>query len=1113
MHAISTVATRITWSSLLIVATLAISLSGCNSSRFDQYVEVKQDSLPEIVDYNIHIRPILSDRCFNCHGPDGNKRKAGLRLDNAEGAYAALASNGSKHGITPGDLGNSEVFARMVTDDPGLKMPTLESNMSLSPLEIAMIGKWIKQGAVYKPLWSLIPVERPAIPTVKANDKVSNPIDAFIIKAQENAGLAMSGEAQKRTLLNRLSLDLTGLQATKQELDAFEQDTDPKAYEKAVDRLLAKPEYGERMAMDWCDVARYADSHGYQDDGFRNSWHWRDWVIKAFNQNLSFSTFTTWQLAGDLLPNPTPDMMIATGFNRNHQQNQEGGIIPEEYRVEYVLDRTNTVGKAFLGLTVECSRCHDHKYDPISQKEYFSLSAFFNQNDEAGQIPNFGHPGPTHQLVSEQDQAKLDRLKAVIKQLEIAEISSKQKELGSLAKWKEKLLQNPQPIATILKSGLQFHVSYDRIDSAPHIRAEIKDKQGAFVNNINGKKEIFGNRLAIVKGAKGNGITMLKNDAPYFPFLGNFDRFDPFSIGGYFKVDYDKKGGVFLSNAKEIYDGFNGYTGHYNPDSTITFRICNQFPANCIQVTTTSKFPIGQWFHLMYTYDGSSKAEGIQIYVDGNKQPVKIDYNYLTKATDYHVDNIDTIPEGNRKVFERRIRRTKQFLIFGAMRQYQYPALKGALDESRAYSRVLSPFEIAAIAQLDRGQNPTNALPNEPAWWQNLFYQIGAPASAKANGATRLAKYVWDTTWSGLPEVMVMRDRPVLRKTFVLDRGAYDAPTTEVKMGTPAAIGSFPKNLPQNRLGLAHWILSPKNPLTSRVVINRYWQMLMGKGLVRSPGDFGNQGEMPTHPELLDWLASEFMQRNWDLKYMIKLMVMSNTYRQSSIIRPDHLQKDPQNRYWTRAVRYRMPFELIRDKTLDKSGLLVKAIGGPSVFTYQPAGLWEEKTSGRHLAKYRQSHGAGLYRRTMYSFFKRTSAPPTLMTFDGSDRSACFVKREQTNTPLQSLVTLNDIQFQEAARVWAANLIKAYPQAKNAELISQVFSEWTGRNPKTEELASMTRLFAKAEGRFNAAPEQAKEVISVGEWPQTKGLNTVRQASLAVCILTIFNLDEGISRN
>lgn len=1088
-------------------------MSACESGRFDQYVEAKQDSLPALVDYNIHIRPILSDRCFNCHGPDGNKRKAGLRLDNAEGAYAALASNASKHGIVPGDLGASEVFARMVTDDPGLKMPTPESNMSLTPLEIAMIGKWIKQGAVYKPLWSMIPIQRPAVPTVKASNKVANPIDAFIIKSQEEAGFSLSAPADKRTLLNRLTLDLTGLAATEQELQAFEQDKDPKAYEKAVDRLLGSKHYGERMAMDWCDVARYADSHGYQDDGFRNSWHWREWVIKAFNQNLPFNTFTTWQLAGDLLPNPTPEMMIATGFNRNHQQNQEGGIIPEEYRVEYVLDRTNTVGKAFLGLTVECSRCHDHKYDPISQKEYYSLSAFFNQNDEAGQIPNYGHPGPTYQLVSKEDQAKLDKLKAVITKLETAEQQLARQELSKLAQWKASVLNSGNPLQTILKSGAQFHVSYERIDSAAHIRAEIKDKQGAFVNNLTGKKEIYGNRLGLVKGAKGNGITMLKFDAPYFPQLANFDRFDPFSIGGYFLVDYDKKGGVFLSNAKEIYDGFNGYTGHYNPDSTITFRMCNQFPANCIQVTTKTKFPIGRWFHLMYTYDGSSKAEGIQIYLDGKKQPVRIDYNYLTKATDYHTDNIDTIPEGNRKVFERRIRRTKQFLLFGAMRQYQYPALKGAIDESRAYSRVLSPFEIETIAQIDAGKQPESRLPSDQAWWEQLYQQIGSPGLLKANSATRLAKYVWDTTWSGLPEVMVMRDRQQLRKTFVLDRGAYDAPTTEVRMGTPIAVGSFPKNLPQNRLGLAQWILSPKNPLTSRVVINRYWQLIMGKGLVRSPGDFGNQGEMPTHPELLDWLASEFMQHNWDLKYMIKLMVMSNTYRQSSIIRPDHLQKDPQNRYWTRAVRYRLPFELIRDKALDQSGLLVKHIGGPSVFPYQPAGLWEEKTSGRHLARYRQSHGEGLYRRTMYSFFKRTSAPPTLMTFDGSDRSACFVKREQTNTPLQSLVTLNDVQFQEAARVWASKLMETNPLTSHTEYLKTALSQWLGRPATSHELAALTRLYDKAEKRFKQSPEKAKAVIAVGEWPAAKGLDPVKQASLSVCLLTIFNLDEGINRN
>lgn len=1090
------------------------NLSSCDSAQYDSYVTAYADSLPKEVDYNIHIRPILSDRCFNCHGPDAAKRKANLRLDVAEDAYNGKTASGRK-AIVPNSLSKSEAFLRIISDDPHSKMPTPESNMSLSPKEIALIGKWIKEGAVYKPLWSLTPIVNYSVPKgLKSPKWVQNPIDAFILQSMEQQGLEPNPEADKATLIQRLTTDLTGLAASPDEVQNFLSDQSPNAYEKVVDRLLASPHYGEKLAYEWVDVARYADSHGYQDDGFRNAWHWREWVINAFNQNLPFNKFIQWQLAGDLLPNPTKEMMIATGFNRNHQQNQEGGIVPEEYRVEYVLDRTNTVGKAFLGLTVECSRCHDHKYDPISQKEYFSLSAFFNQLDEAGQIPNYGHPQPTYQIASPEAASKIEALKKQYQNKQEEEKLIHQQEKAQYANWKKGILSQPNPYQTILNTGLQAYFPLEKIDSAKHFREDVKAIQGALFNAANPNLKGYGNQLKIVKGSKGNAVTTLTEQNPYFPLMANFDRFDPFTIGAYFKVtQFDKSGGVFFSNAKEIYDGFNGYTCHYNPDSTISFRFVNQFPANTIQATTKSKVPLNKWFHLMVRYTANSKAKDINIFINGKSQDLKIDYDQLTRATDKHVDNIDTIPEGNRQVFDRSKRRLRQYLLFMAMRQYQYPALKGELDEVRIYQRALSNEEISAIVQLDQDGGKLPPLPQNELWWQNLYLQIGSTKAMAVTLAKQHALYVWDTTQSGLPEVMVMKDRPQLRPTFVLDRGAYDSPTDEVLMGTPKAIADFTNKYPKNRLGLSQWLLEPTNPLTARVLVNRYWQLIFGKGLVSTPGDFGNQGEMPTHPELLDYLSYQFIHQGWDLKAMVKQMVMSNTYRQSSYLQPEKFQKDPHNKYYARANRYRLPFEIIRDKALQVSGLLVPKIGGPSVFPYQPPGLWEEKTSGRHLPKYPQSKGEGLYRRSLYTFFKRTSPPPTFQTFDASDRNNCFVKREQTNTPLQSLVTLNDIQFQEAARVFAANLISATPNATPERWLSTAFKQLLGQEPTSAELQSLTNLYQKALSKYKAAPQQANMVISAGEWPVYRQVEPATQAALSVSILTLFNTDKALNRN
>jgi len=734
------------------------------------------------VDYNLHIRPILSDRCFKCHGPDANQRKANLRLDTPEGALAALKDNPSAHAIIPGEPDQSEVFLRISTSDTSLVMPPPNSNLSLNAAEIALIEKWIEQGAKYKPHWAFIPPKKHALPEVdQAWPK--NEIDYFILEKIDAAGLQPNETADKERLLKRVSLDLTGLPPSPELHARFLADDSETDYEKIVDELLAQSQYGEKMAVHWLDVARYADSHGYQDDGLRTMWPWRDWVIHAFNQNYAYDKFVTWQLAGDLLPNPTKEQLLATGFNRNHKITQEGGVIDEEYRIEYVTDRTNTFAKAFLALTFECAHCHDHKYDPISQKDYYRAFAFFNRVPEKGLLGDI--------------------------------------QLASLA--------------------------------------------------------------------------------------------DP-------------------------------------PKIKIT----------------------------------SEEVENILTFI--NKK--------------------DTTPV----------------------------------------------------------------------------------------------------------EVMVMKDTTWKRPTHILIRGVYDAPGEVVDVGLPNAILPFDSTaFGTNRLALAKWLLHEKNPLTARVFVNRMWQELFGRGLVKTSGDFGMQGELPSHPELLDWLAVDFRENGWNIKRLMKQMVMSATYQQSSTVSKKQLEKDPDNILLSHAPRIRLTAEGVRDLALASSGLLVEEIGGPSMKVYQPKGIWESSTSGRGiLARYVQDHGDKLYRRGLYSFIKRTVPPPGMLIMDGSNRDQCEVKRGVTNTPLQALLLLNEPLMLEASRVLAERL--TLEKSSEEEKIKKAFLLIVCRESKNDELALLTTYYKSEQEKFQQNPKQAKQFIESGEYPHEKIEDVVSLAALMQVIQTIYNMDEAITK-
>ena len=763
-----------------VYGLLLAALQACNQNTGSQSAEVQ---IPDKISYSFHVRPILSDKCFTCHGPDANKRQAGLRLDIAENAYKALDENPEAHALVPSKPMLSQVFLRISSEDSTMKMPPVESNLSLNRNEITIIKKWIEQGAKYEPHWAFVAPQDPGIPQVKNEEWPKNEIDYFILQKQEQKGIAPNKEADKERLLKRVSLDLTGLPPALAMMDSFLADTSKNAYEKVVEQLLRSEAYGEKMAVHWMDVARYADSYGYQSDNYRTQWPWRDWVIHAFNQNMPYDKFVTWQLAGDLMPNASKEQLLATGFNRNHKITEEGAVDEEEYRMEYVKDRTNTFGKALIGVTIECANCHDHKYDPFSQKEYFQLFAFFNN---------------------------------------VNELRSK----------------------------------YTAIDPATGIHA---------------------------------------------------------------------------------------------------------------------------------------------------KKP-------LMEISDRDVEEILTF--------------------------------------------------------------------------------INKPDTSKLI-------------------VSIMGDLDTVRTTYVLERGVFDAHGEEVKPGTPKSILPFDDKYPKNRLGLAQWLFDKKNPLTSRVFVNQIWQEFFGKGLVKTSGDFSMQGVLPSHPELLDWLAVDFMNHGWDIKRLVKQIVSSATYRQSAIVTFEKRNSDPDNVLLARAPRYHLQPEFIRDFVLASSGLLVKTIGGRSVKPYQPEGLWEAATTGGStLPVYQQDHGNNLYRRGLYTFIRRTVPPPSMLIFDASNRDQCEIGRSNTNTPLQALVMMNDPTILEASRVLAANLLKEDSEVKDK--IIKAFRLIVCRKPHEKEIMLLTSYYQK---RLNTLEKQsAEKLLKVGESPLSEELDKIMHAAMMHVISTIYMLEETITK-
>lgn len=1065
---------------LLLCCFLVYGIFSCNP-ELPADVRQAMDELPEALDYNIHVKPVLSDKCYACHGPDENTRHAGLRLDEAEAAFASLPENPGKVAIKPKNLKQSEVYQRIISDDPAYMMPSPESHLTLTPREKAIIIQWIKQGAKYKKHWSFIPLEAVALPKTKTTDWAISPIDHFVLERLEANGLKPSPEADKETLLRRISMDLTGLPPTVEEIDAFLADSSPDAYEKQIDRLMASPHYGEKMAMHWLDVARYADTHGYTVDRYRDMSLYRDWVIKAFNENLSYDKFILYQLAGDLLPNPSKEQLLATAFNRIHPQNMEGGIVEEEFRVEYVADRTNTLGKAFMALTLECARCHDHKYDPISQKNYFELSSFFNQVDEAGQISwDDAMPVPTMLWTDNEKDRLLDMLRQEEKREEVTLETLSDESEDAFKRWlasgdykKDASLSMPK--------GLTAHFDFNALPFTNRLKPSEK--------GVMESSEVKNQTPELTLGRKGMAAKLNGDSWLRMGEAGIFSKSDPFSVSIWVNIPEGlEEGAIFHTGTGAVLYNLRGY--HlYLKDNRLEAILAHTAPYNAIIKETTASVPRNQWINLTMTYDGSSKASGLHVYLNGQKMETK-----TTKDNLYKDILFDKVGQPG--------------IQLGAV--WRGKGLKGALvDELMVFDRQLTSPEVLQLAHPEAFkafmEKPADVFSRQEEEELKLYFlsthvaryrnQLDVLAQARRKHAREVEP---------AQEVMIMQDMEPKRPTYLLVRGEYHAHGGEVFPGTPESVLGMSDDLPKNRLGLAQWLVDRKHPLTSRVVVNRFWLYFFGRGLVATAGDFGNQGEMPSHPELLDWLALHFMESGWDVKALQKLMLMSATYKQSSFASEQLRELDPDNVLLARGPSGRLPGEMIRDNALLASGLLSKTIGGPSVKPYQPEGLW--RVNG---GNYQEDSGENLYRRSLYTFWKRSVPHPTTHIFDAPDRSESIAVRQETNTPLQALVLLNDPTYIEASKVLGSQIAN-YDSVEVG--ITTAFRKLTSRSPTPKELSILVSLQEKEYEKFRSDPGKAKGWVEAGAYAFTSSHDLPKIASHAVVASAIMNSDATITK-
>ena len=1049
------------------VVLLAVTFIGL---PFSQWVEAEE------LEFNRDIRPILSDNCFTCHGPDQNKREGGLRLDVRDAATSA--SESGKVAIVAGNPDQSELVARLSSNDPDFQMPPPRSEKHLSASQKETLHQWIAQGAKYQGHWAFIPPVRPTLPKITSvHAEHPNPIDLFIRARLEREAIPASKDADKVTLIRRATLDLTGLPPKPVEVDAFLNDHSSHAYEKVLDRLLSSPQYGERMALNWLDYARYADSNGFQSDGSRDIWAWRDWIIDAYNKNMPFDQFTIEQLAGDMLPNATRDQIIATGFNRNHRLNGEGGRIEAEWFVETVIDRVETTGLTWLGLTFNCCRCHDHKFDPISQKEFYSLFAILNSNEESGVLAPAGKNGentpPLLTLATPETDKEIARLESLKVKAE-ASLKKADEQLPEwINAWEKSVAAKPSQIET---------------EWRPIAIESTKSLGGAQLT-----QQADGSFLA--------SGTNPSNDT--YVATGTLQSSELTAI--LVEVFPDKS----LPN-ESLGRGFNG--------NFILTDVSAQIEAPSLENPIKLRFTKAQADYEQQGWTATSilrpnaKRKGdsnVGWAIDGNDITKRLPRRLMLQT-----NKSISIPNDAKIVVT-----MKNGSIHADHNVGRFRLSTTALAPGRI--KISETSSLADIQKIldSRGEDRSDA---QRKMLEEHYKKNVAGPYADAVKELELAKKKLQDYRDELPTTMVMKEgKP--RDAFVLIRGQYDAPGEKVARGIPAVFSPTSNSEPLDRLGFAKWVVHRNNPLTARVWVNREWERFFGVGLVKTTENFGVQAEFPSHPELLDWLAREFMEPAanmldpnkppipWDMKSFQKLIMMSQTYRQSPRMDQEIAKRDPENRLFSRASRIRMTGEVLRDSALAVSNLLVNKIGGPSVRPYMPEGVWDETSKYGNLRNYKHDQGEGLYRRTMYTIWKRTAAPPSLLLFDAPNREACIVKRSRTNTPLQALSLLNEVTFVEAARHFGARMIREGGSTER-DRIRFGFKLALGRSPSDNEVDVLQKGWTEDRERFQKNPDSAKQLLQLGDSPKEKELDLPTLAAYTLVANVLLNLDEFVTR-
>jgi mono/diheme cytochrome c family protein len=1077
------VATRVRYRSFLFAAAvllgIAVAWLGIHSG--------KSSYAPEKLSFNQTIQPILSENCYACHGPDPGARKAGLRLDREQFAFSSHEKFGPA--IVRGNPDKSPLVQRIESNNPKERMPPPETHRTLMPDQIAILRRWIKEGAVYEEHWSFIAPKLPAVPETKNRRWVRNPIDGFILSRLEKEGLAPSEEAERATLIRRVTFDLTGLPPTPEEAKAFAADQSVNAYEKVVDRLLASPRYGEHRAHYWLDVARYGDTHGLHLDNLRSIWPYRDYVIKAYNQNKPFDRFVKEQIAGDMLPEKNLDTLVASAFLRAGISSGEGGTLIEELKVNNKRERAEAFGAAFLGLTTGCAVCHDHKFDPITQKDFYQLTAFFNNltenpsNDDREDWPPFIRvPKENNRAAYEQILAKRSALENQIDQRK-----AKAREL--VTAWIKEGKSRPQSVSA---AGLQVRFRFDEQKGASFLNSA----PGAKVKSVSTTESpvIWGEGIWLWPYMRMDTGTRLD-----LPDAGDVEANQPFTVAFWLRPDLrpleskeaKKPDGVIVAraNAKEDSRGWQLRI----KEGKLVFTLAHKAPQNAITVETTNKILIeGRWNHITAAYSGSGKADGVKLYLDGQPLELKVVKDKLDGTV-----------------------RTSAPMTLGRIFPDVDPLRQSGFQDFRFYERTLASEEVARVSYEDYVtelvQKPISSWTDDEFKVVSDFYFTQRDEPTRSLAAQLPALNIELDALSKEGDItLVSEEGPGLAYADMLTRGVYNARTGRVTPGVPHFLPPLPAGASADRRGLAEWTVSPTNPLTARVTVNRMWQEIFGTGIVETTEDFGVMGARPSHPELLDWLAVDFRDSGWDVKRFYKQLVMSATYQQSARVTPQLLEKDPKNRLLARGPRFRMDSEMLRDTTLSASGLLVEKVGGPSVRPYQPPGIWDGSHDASNTRKYVQDHGDALYRRSLYTFWKRMATMPDMDTFDSPMRDAACTRRQRTDTPLQALVTMNEPLRLEASRKLAERLIHESSESEaRLDYLGWVLlsREWNSR-----ERSVLENMLAKFQATYAKDPAAAAKLLNVGESNVDRSIPVTELAAWMLVSSTALNLDAVVNK-